>query len=673
LGGAQLQGSILTAALGALLALPGVVLAGFSLYLLALALASAAGRHPSSRADSPRSRLAVIVPAHDEERLVGRCVESLLTQSYPPRLYRVVVIADNCSDSTEAVARSAGAEVMVRVDPDARGKGHALRWAMDRLLEAPHPPDAIVVVDADSVADHDLLRGLEMELTLGRSVVQADYTVLLNDESGPGNQLIAAGFLLFHRVRFSGRARLGMAANLVGNGMLLSRHVLETHPWSAFTGVEDLEYSVDLCLAGIRPHYAPAAMVSGPGPATRAGETSQRLRWEGGRFHVVRTRLWTLIRAAATRRDRGLLDAAIDLATPPLGLLCIATTFGVLLVAASTATGIVPAWALMSWVVALLALPAYVVIGLLAARAPASVWRAVLGAPLYLAWKLVTYVRLARGFDPTRWDRSDRAGEAHQQERGRVDIAGVPIDPVDMSEARRRMRSALAGPRLFQVSTVNLDFLVRAQSDPHARRIFERSDLNVADGAPVVWLGRLLGVDMAPRVAGADLVPAFLADAAKVGGRVFLLGGEDGVAAAAGERLVELYPGLVVAGTFEPPRAAIEDMDNSQIIYRIAEAKPDLLLVALGHPKQERWIDMHRDQLPVSIAMGVGCVLDLIAGRSRRAPRWMQEAGLEWAYRLAQEPRRLVGRYVTDAAWLVPIAVKALRARLRGPRVAQSG
>jgi N-acetylglucosaminyldiphosphoundecaprenol N-acetyl-beta-D-mannosaminyltransferase len=200
------------------------------------------------------------------------------------------------------------------------------------------------------------------------------------------------------------------------------------------------------------------------------------------------------------------------------------------------------------------------------------------------------------------------------------------------------------------------------------RDIFHRSDLNLADGAPVVWLARLLGARIPGRVAGADLVPALLGHAAKSGARIFLLGGEEGVGLAAAARLRQLHPGLVIAGTHEPPRAAIEDMDNADILSRIADACPDVLLVAFGHPKQERWIDLHRDQLSVSIAIGVGCVLDIIAGRSHRAPNWMQEAGMEWAYRLAREPRRLLGRYATDAAWLLPIVARTLRSRVAAHR-----
>jgi 1,2-diacylglycerol 3-beta-glucosyltransferase len=659
----------LTPIVGAALALPGAVIAVCALYLLTLALASAIGRRTPASHIEPRSRLAVLVPAHDEERLIARCVETLLAQSYPRALYRVIVIADNCTDSTAEIARVVGAEVLVRDQPDARGKGQALRWAMDKVIASSNPPDAIVVVDADSIADTNLLTGLERELARGHGVVQGDYTVIV-DPASPKSAIIAAGFLLFHRVRFSGRARLGMPANLVGNGMLFAWSVLESHPWDAFSGVEDLEYSMRLRLAGIRPQFAPAAHVSGPGPATRAGVDGQRLRWEGGRFAVVRTWLWKLVATSVQRRDPRLLDAAIDLAVPPLGLLCMAAGGGMVLTAAAVVTHLAPAWALAPWAVAVVAIPAYVFIGLRAADAPAAVWRAVLGAPAFLAWKVVTYVRLLRGFDNTRWDRSDRQGVS--QGARRVEIAGVPVDTVDMPAALARLRTAVAGGRLMQVSTINLDFIVRAQSDAEVRRIFQRSDLNIADGAPVVWLARLLGVQMPGRVAGADLVPALLGESARLGASVFLLGGESGVAVAAAARLHELYPGLVVAGTYEPPRAAVEDMNNAEILARIEESKADVLLVAFGHPKQEKWIDLHREVLPVSIAIGVGCVFDLIAGRSRRAPRWMQDAGLEWAYRLASEPRRLVGRYVKDAAWLVPITARALRSRLASPRAAEA-
>ena len=656
-----------------LLPLVGAAGAGLGLYLLTLALAAALARRIESPAAGKQvSRLVVLVPAHDEEQLIGACLDSLRAQSYPSELFRIVVVADNCGDRTEEVAGAAGAEVMVRSSgPEARGKGQALRWAMDAILST-SAPDAVVVVDADSVCDPGMLTALQRDLVSGHDVVQADYS-LAADAGSPRSELVAAAFLLFHRVRFTGRARLGMAANLVGNGMLFSRRVLEQHPWSAFTGVEDLEFSIQLRLAGIETRFARGARITGPGPASRAGAVRQRMRWEGGRFHAVKTYLWPLIRAAAARRDARLLDAALDLATPPLSLLCMALAAGLAITGAAALLRIEPAWAMLPWLVGLVSVAGFVVIGLCVIGAPRSTWLALFKAPAFLAWKLITYVRLTRGFDAGVWHRTDRAGEA-QPPAGpqRVDVVGVPIDTVDMATAISRLRKAMTAGRLFQVSTINLDFMVRAQSDPEVRRIFQRSDLNLADGAPVVWLGRLLGAAVPERVAGADLVPALMAEAARVGARVFFLGGEGGVAEIAARNMEQLNPGLVVAGTYEPARASLENLDSSEILARIREAHADVLLVALGHPKQERWIDLHRTELPVSVAIGVGCVFDLIAGRNRRAPAWMQAAGLEWAYRLAGDPRRLFGRYATDAAWLLPITARALRSRFSAARVAET-
>lgn len=391
-----------------LVALPGAVVATLSLYLVTLACASL-GYRPQRAPAAPAQalRLGVVVPAHNEELLVARCVQSLLAQDYPADRFRVVVVPDNSSDDTEAVARRAGAETMVRDQPEAHGKGHALRWATERLLAEPDPPDAIVVVDADSVADPHLLAALAAELEAGHEVVQADYTLL--EESDPrGSAMVQVGFLLFHRVRFMGRARLGMPANLVGNGMLFSRRVLEAHPWSSFTGVEDLEQSIQLRLAGIRPRFAPAARVAGPGPASGAGAVRQRLRWEGGRFHVVRKQLGTLIRAAIVRRELHLFDAAIDLATPPLALLSLSVMAGTLLSVTAAAIGLVAWWAVAPWAIAAVAIPTFVVVGLWSAGAPASTWRVLLRGPVYMAWKLVTYLRLLGGYDVGRWDRTDR-------------------------------------------------------------------------------------------------------------------------------------------------------------------------------------------------------------------------------------------------------------------------
>lgn len=640
-------------------ALAGIAPAICALYLLVLALAALFHRERSAPYQ-PKTGLAVLVPAHNEARLIGRCIDSLLGQRYPSEKRRVIVIADNCSDDTAAVARAAGAEVWERVDPALPGKGRALRWAMDRLISQAGSPEAVVVVDADSVADPMLLLELSRAYESGHDVVQGDYQAL--DDSMRRPSLSAIAFLLFHRVRFTGRMVLGMPANLVGNGMLFSRRILAQHPWDAFSAVEDLEYSMTLRLRGVRPAFAPTALVFGPIGGEKRTATAQRRRWEGGRFFVVRRYLPRLLGHAALR-DPSVLDAALDLATPPLGLLALIAIGGAALsTGASLAHAVSPA-ALLTWLAALIVLPLYVLVGLRSAHAPAASYVALVHAPVFVLRKALLYPGMLRRHDPTRWDTPDDPPATSTGSR--VSVAGVPLDTVNMEQALDRLSALMGGGTLSQVCTVNVDFMVSAQRNAEIRRIFQRTALNIADGLPVVWLGRLLGHRVPMRVAGADLVPELVRIAAGKKAGVFLLGGEGGVAAAAAATLLKDNPGIAI-DWMEPPHLPIERMPNEEIVSRINASGADVLLVALGHPKQDRWIDQHRDQLRVSIAVGVGCCLDLIAGRVERAPRWMQAAGLEWFFRLTREPQRLAGRYVRDALWLCLLVLKAGWQRLSG-------
>jgi N-acetylglucosaminyldiphosphoundecaprenol N-acetyl-beta-D-mannosaminyltransferase len=243
-------------------------------------------------------------------------------------------------------------------------------------------------------------------------------------------------------------------------------------------------------------------------------------------------------------------------------------------------------------------------------------------------------------------------------------LAGVRIDSVDLESAAQLIVSAVSDRSPMQIATVNLDFLVRAQRSTELRQVLDCNELNVADGMPLVWLSRLAGRPLPGRTPGSDLVPLALSRLAARGARVFLFGGERAVALEAGRRLAEAHPGLVIAGHCEPPRTEIDRLPNRSIVRLIRAARPDVLLVALGHPKQELWIARHRHMLGVSVAIGVGCTLDLLAGKFQRAPRWMQEMGLEWLYRLGQEPRRLFSRYLVDIVWLARFAIGAARDRI---------
>jgi glycosyltransferase involved in cell wall biosynthesis len=380
-------------------------------YLLLLVIASPFHRARPASGLPPVSRLLVLVPAHDEAPSVGACVRSLLGQTYPRSLLRVVVIADNCADATAAVGLDAGAAIMERHDPSTPGKGRALRWATDHVLELPWHPDAVVVVDADSTADPELLVRLERELTAGHPVVQAECVVQADADS-PRQQLERVAVALRLDLRFAGRAALGMPALLSGNGMLFSRRILERFPWNAFSAVEDAEYALRLRLSGVKTRYARGARVYAPATSSERGAYTQGVRWEGGRFALVRTWLRPMAGRMLGRRDWSLLDMVVDLAAPPLGILGAAAALGTGIVGALALVGVVPARALLPWAAATAGIVIYVLIGMRLAGAPASAYRALLSMPRFLARKVRVYARLLGGFDPNLWVRTERLHEA---------------------------------------------------------------------------------------------------------------------------------------------------------------------------------------------------------------------------------------------------------------------
>lgn len=249
-------------------------------------------------------------------------------------------------------------------------------------------------------------------------------------------------------------------------------------------------------------------------------------------------------------------------------------------------------------------------------------------------------------------------------------ILNVPVDDLNMDEALDRLESFIEIGRktgkTHQVATVNADFAVKALRDPELRYLLQESDMATADGMPLVWGARLLGVPLEDRVTGADMVPALAARAAEKGYSLYLLGAAPGVADRAGKILQERNPGLKIAGVCSPPYSSILDMDRS-ILEDIKAAKPDVLLVAFGNPKQEKWIGMYGRELGVPVMIGIGGTLDFIAGATKRAPAWMQRTGMEWSYRLLQEPRRLWRRYVVDLTAFGSFFIRQWWAMRQGP------
>ncbi len=229
----------------------------------------------------------------------------------------------------------------------------------------------------------------------------------------------------------------------------------------------------------------------------------------------------------------------------------------------------------------------------------------------------------------------------------RLRIGHVPIDRLDFAQALSAVADLVDAGRGGVVYTPNVDHIVMAEDDEAFRNAYAQADLSLADGMPVVWASRLLGKPLPGRISGSDLVPPLmeLADAREW--RVYLLGGADGVARRAGENLERKHAHIQIAGTASPridlskPRCA-----RQPIVDEIQRTSPDLVLVGLGAPKQELFIQEAIEALRPAVLLGVGASIDFLAGTARRAPRWVSALGLEWLYRLVQEPRRLWRRYL---------------------------
>ncbi len=247
----------------------------------------------------------------------------------------------------------------------------------------------------------------------------------------------------------------------------------------------------------------------------------------------------------------------------------------------------------------------------------------------------------------------------------RVMVGGIAIARVTEDQVRRWIATAIRElPRPGRrVSTVNLDFLVLAGRDPAFRGALESADLAVADGRPLLWLARMRGKRLPERVAGAD-VTQWLVDGGVPGARIFLLGTTDEVCRAVVARAASGRAEIV--GWSTASRKALDDPSQvSDVIREINASRPDVLLTALGAPRQDLWMAAHADELDVSVMIGVGGSLDLLAGRLRRAPSWLRRIGLEWAFRMLQEPRRLWRRYLVDDLPFLAREMVATMARRR--------
>lgn len=389
------------------LLLAGLPVLAAAAYLAAL---SALWRGPRASARGASSlRFRIVVPAHDEEANIHATVESLHAIDYPTWRYRVIVVADNCSDRTAARAGGAGARVLERFDGTRRGKGWALRHAIDTLLRDDPTWDALVVVDADTVVSKNLLSAVATRLESGEQAVQVAYLPREVD-AGPVTVITRVALTAFHIVRSGTRERFGLSSGLRGNGMAFRRELLAAVPHDAVSLTEDLEFGVQLGLNDVRVAWAGDAVVRGDMPSDQRVVSRQRERWIGGRLGIARRFVPGLVWHALRRRSLVAADLAADLLVPPLSALAAAVLVGgaaagAMAVHAGTVTP-----SLVVWVLAALLLAAHVAHAAWLAGSAAALLGAAGALPGYVLGRTLTTLRSIRSQDGP-WIRTARRGE----------------------------------------------------------------------------------------------------------------------------------------------------------------------------------------------------------------------------------------------------------------------
>jgi cellulose synthase/poly-beta-1,6-N-acetylglucosamine synthase-like glycosyltransferase len=387
-----------------------LILAPYLLFLLVVSLAALSSRNRRRIPSKDTRSFQFLIPAHNEEQFITETVTSCLAQDYPASRFEVVVIADNCDDETVSVAGEAGGRVVERSDTSRKGKGIALAFYLDRLIESGSMDqlDAIVVIDSDTVVDAGLLRGLAARLDEGHDWIQVYDTIANRDESWR-TRLMTYSFSLINGVRLLGQNVLGLSANLCGNGMCLSTNGLRRFSWIGYGLAEDLEFSWQLRVQGEWIAFAPEVSVHAKMPADGGiAATNQRRRWEFGRKHVKKRMILPLLQS----KRLGILEkvgAIFDLTMPTTVQLISAVLLLIVLnitlawradLTHSTLARILPIFSSFSVVCLLF----YGLSPFFLFPISWKVLSSFFFIPCYVAWKLFAYL----GGSPRSWIRTER-------------------------------------------------------------------------------------------------------------------------------------------------------------------------------------------------------------------------------------------------------------------------
>lgn len=244
----------------------------------------------------------------------------------------------------------------------------------------------------------------------------------------------------------------------------------------------------------------------------------------------------------------------------------------------------------------------------------------------------------------------------------RLRLMNTEIDNLTMDETLDAIDSLIKEDNCSYVVTPNVDHIVQLERDEELKRVYENASLILTDGKPLIWISNWYKTPIKEKISGSDLFPRVCDLAAKKGYTMYLLGAAEGVAAKAANNLMNKYKGLNIVGAYSPPFGFEKDKaELKKIESQIQDVHPDILIVGLGCPKQEKYMYHHCKELGVPISFGLGASIDFEAGNIKRAPKWMSEHGLEWLYRITQDPKRLAKRYLVDDMKIIGIARKYRR------------
>lgn len=386
------------------LSLLGIYISAYVVYHSILFIGNFLIPDPPDFEPSKIRRFNILIPAHNEQLYLPRLLESLQSQEYPQNWYRVTVVADNCTDGTEALCETFDVDVLVRKDTERKGKGYAIRWALEQLEDDRF--DALVIVDSDSHAVPGLLKQLNLQMDRGDRVIQC-YNGVANPGQSWFTRLMDVSRTIGNDIVHPGKRKLGLSSYLMGNGMCFDIRLLQSHGWNAFSVGEDWEYYARLVLAGEYVGYSRHAKVYHQESVNLKQASSQRIRWSSGRFQVLREYGLSLFLQGIRKHDLKCLDASLPLVFPNPSLGINLTIIGFILAEVHwlfTDSALFPAW----YAILVSAQGVMFVVGIFHTKDKAASALSLVFAPAFLLWKMGIDLLSFCGIGRKEWKRTER-------------------------------------------------------------------------------------------------------------------------------------------------------------------------------------------------------------------------------------------------------------------------